>query len=702
MSGSTRKNILRRIVSQPLRMTARRTPTPYTQKRRSKSRSQKSVDRTVQNSNLAHYFQNVAGFYKTLGKKQRRTNLILNHPDKKLKSMNTQLIKSSTFLNMIAFDPSVFGIYLNEYNVESFSKDYMVPLTNGQFRSEKSPMEFIQKIRSDKGKSAIDGVKSFLPSENTIDIHIYIMMCALVYHNKPMKQFLSVCLNESEPDIDNAVQYTLSPYMESRVRTLRFRGGKNTVIGKMIKLLFIIFNALFLSFLIYYTNQATHQMIDLIYTGKTANAFLNIKDAVEMLDVTETCRTEKTGSPKAYELLEWILPKESVDTYGKFVNVYQCVSTQEKSVSLIGELVMMYNPMDKKSDQGEFVEPEYAEPEYDDVDEEEREEDEGEYKGQEEPDTLIRSPLLLNAPVIQKMLTPKNELTKSSPIPELFALTLYEAQTIPGFDTINEKSLMILNSNILKIQEKAMQYFLPERGHKKTKETNFKAGLKYLDDLSSENDDILANQILDDELLVLYNKHKYVSTGTGTATPYDNKVVTVKPTDYLSQITNTVVYKQASLIATLAGSVIYDMIVTPSHTPVFDLIAAIRAKINVFSRSMRDSYNKNEDLLNDVMSELALIQAKAQVAWSRAKWIAGFGTFFIGLVLEYIYDVVPIPRLENGNGNQQGNDIPRLQSTRTGEQMLLEDDEKKKKTRIVRQSSIDSVTDMFANLGPLR
>jgi hypothetical protein len=346
----------------------------------------------------------------------------------------------------------------------------------------------------------------------------------------------------------------------------------------------------------------------------------------------------------------------------------------------------MYNP--DKTDRDDFAEPEYGE-------------EDGQYEDQDEdevPDETLfkRSPLLLNAPVIQKMPSIQNELTKSTPIPELFALTLYESKTIPGFDTINEKSLVTMNSNIVKIQEKAMQYFLPKRGEKKTRETDFKAGLKYLDDLSAENDDVLANNILDDELLGLYNKDKYVSTGTTTS--YDNNVVNVKPTDYLSQITNTVVYKQASLIAALAGSVVYDMIVTPSHTPVLDLIAAIRAKINAFSRSMRDSYNKNEDLLNDVMSELVYIRAKAHVAWSRAKWIAGFGTFFIGLVLDYIYDVVPIPRLENEN--QQGNDIPRLPLNSVAEPMLLEDEKKKKKT--VKRDPVDSITNMFANLGPLR
>lgn len=679
MSSFTRKNISRRI-SQPLRMSSFRRSTPYTQKRRSKSlsksRSPKSGE-SASNSTLAHYYQNLTSYYKSLGKKQRRTNLILNHPDKKLKNVNAQLIKSSTFLNMLAFDPSVFGIYLNESNIDSFSKDYMAPLTQGKLRSEKNPLDLMKKIRADKGKSALNGVQSFLLNENQVDIHIYIIMCALVHHNKPMKQFLSISLNESESDIDNAVQYTISPYMEGRVRTIRFRGGKNAV-GKTIKLLFIIFNALFLSFMIYYTNQATHQMIDLIYNGKTANVFLNIKDAVEMLDVTETCRTEKTDSPKAYQLLEWILPKENVEVYGKFVNVYQCVSSQKNSVNLIGELVMMYNS--DKTDQAEFTESEDGQ--YEDEDENQ----------DEVPDETFfkRSPLLLNAPYIQ------NELTKSTPIPELFALTLYESKTIPGFDSINEKSLVTMNSNIVKIQEKAMQYFLPKRGEKKTRETDFKAGLKYLDDLSAENDDVLANNILDDELLGLYNKHKYVSTGTTTS--YDN-IVNVKPTDYLSQITNTVVYKQASLIAALAGSVVYDMIVTPSHTPVLDLIAAIRAKINAFSRSMRDSYNKNEDLLNDVMSELVYIRAKAQVAWSRAKWIAGFGTFFIGLVLDYIYDVVPIPRLENGN--QQGNDIPRLPLNSVAEPMLLEDDEENKK-RTVRRDPVDSITNMFANLGPLR
>jgi len=102
--------------------------------------------------------------------------------------------------------------------------------------------------------------------------------------------------------------------------------------------------------------------------------------------------------------------------------------------------------------------------------------------------------------------------------------------------------------------------------------------------------------------------------------------------------------------------------------------------------------------LNDVMSELVFIRMKAQVAWNRAKWIAGFGTFFIGLVLDYIYDVVSIPRLENGN--QQGDDIPRLQLDNVAEPMLLEDEKKKKRT--IKRDPVDSITNMFANLGPLR
>ena len=669
MSDFTRKKI-------PIR-----SPTPYPRKSKSRTKSRtksrsKSRPQTSQ-STLAHYYQNLARYYKSLGK-IRRTNLIINHPNKKLEKTNISLVNSSAFLNLLAFDPSVFDIYVNEYTADDFFKDYMVPLTNGVLRSEKNPLDLIQKIRRDKGQSAMKNVKSFLPNENIIDIHVYIMICALVYHNKPMKQFLSVFLNEPENDIDHAIQYTISPYIRTP-----FRGGKNTLIGKMIKLLFIIFNMMMLSFLIYYANQSTHQMIDLIYSGKTANAILNIKDAIEILNSMETCVKDKTDSPKSHELLGWLLPKESVDTYGKFLNAYQCVSTQEKSFKVIGELVMMYNPMDYETPKEE--------------EDEEKEDEEKEDEEKEDEDKI----LLLNAPVIQYM--PTNELTKSIPIPDLFALTVYEAKTIPGFDTISEKSLATMNQNILKIQEKAMQFFLPAKATK----NNFKAGLNFLDELT---DDDLANKILDDELLGLYNKHKYVNTGTIT-----QDTVNVKPTDYLSQITNTVVYKQASLIAALAGSAVYEMIVTPSHTPVFDMIAMVRAKINAFSRSMRDAYNKNEDLLNDVISELVLIYMKSKVAWSRAIWIARFGTIFIGQVLDYIYDVVPIQMEEN---------ILKI-SLPSFEPMLLEDKKKRKglKSKASNASDadskgsksdskgskadskadpMDSLVDMFRSIGPLR
>jgi len=521
-----------------------------------------------------------------------------NKKSRNSKSKTKQKFFFHAFLQTLSFHPSVFDIKVTP----SFFKDHVLPLKHGKIHSSKNPLLLIQKIHKDKGKKGYQQIKKFLPEENVIDIHIFLIMCAVFYYNKPMKKIISIVLNINEIEIDHAIKYTIEPYVKSRIKVLK--GGS---IVKHIQLLFLALTICFTSIVFYRFQCSQKDLVDTIFHGSLSEGLSKVTDAIEILHNTNTCQLKSTPytvkDSFQTQLVKWAHP-EALEIYGKFVNVIKCMASEKKSVRLIGELVMMNingDPIEEKED----------------------EEEENEEVEEEEEDKEIEKGMFYLPAV-----TSQSGRSDSF----IFALTADESRMIDGFDTLNEKALVLVETKTLNIQEKAMEYFLPKKGAKVTEKNNFKAGLNYLESFV-EDDDQLANAILDNELFALYQKEKEMKYGTYTDN--DTEKVTIK-NDGPNTISDSIVFF-GSILGTAFVNMAYDMVTNPSHTPVLDMIDNIRGKMVAFSRSMRDSYNKNSDLLEDMFMNIKKVQEKATAAWTQACYITALFQILIAQIIAYLY-----------------------------------------------------------------